>query len=202
MKIYDHTTRGVLFAGNALQSQKIPVYVGESLLKAPHATFVDRIVFADVEVQEGKICLTAQKSESDERALIFYSGSESKNIDTNDQVSYNMALQSAEMLYLNRTDEYGFYGCYWDRQYMVLAMEPGGYARISVKRITETTVGFWAGLFGARPATVVLTCDIEIGYDGNEVTIERGPQNRVVTAHPEVRQPTESPLGLIGWRWG
>lgn len=83
-----------------------------------------------------------------------------------------MIAARAEVLHLKRESEYGWYGMYSDVQRMALVIEPGGHALIKVKRIHKTKVGFWAGLFGAKSTAEEVLRHIEVGYDGNEITVQ------------------------------
>ncbi len=194
MKLYSHTTRGIPVAGNALSQYKVPMILTESLLKAPNATFVDRLVFADAVVEDDKIFLHAQASESDERALVFYSHREGCSWDAEENVSYDVSVNRAEVLHVKRENEYGYFGMYSDVQDMVLVIEPGGHTCLQVKRIFEYKAGFWAGLFGAKDKYEEVFRHIEVGYDGTEITVRTVLEQRREITRLNPVTPVARPL--------
>lgn len=193
MKCFHGNSRGISLAAKILRAFSLPVVFAESLLKQANSRFGDKLVFADAVKLDGKIVLSAQANEDDNRALIVFEYSSGQTDDDHGERFFDRThLHNATLIHDERCDDYHGLGVFSStRRVMLLAEEDGGAFFSTTSMITHQP-GFLARLRGAKQWTEEVTSTIQIRYDGENVFIYDIPNT---TRHVVDELPARG-----GWR--
>lgn len=178
MKCFQGNQRGIAISANTVASIQAPVLFAESLLKSATSRFGDRLVFADFEKRGEKVVLTAQADDDDKRAMVFYHFDHGTTEESNDKLEHATSLRSAQMLHSEVTDHYHGLGLTSQTRRVLLAIEPGGSAVLSMTRTVTHWPGLIGSLLGGREWSEDITSAVRLSYDGEQVTVENLPVER------------------------
>jgi len=195
MKCFSGSSRGIVPDKSWLSKLRVPVVYDESILRDPTATFLGKLVFADVEKRDGKIIFSAQQAD-DGVAIIDYGVLEGLGEDDlDDAITHDIVVSNATIIHSEESAQYLGFWTYCNTCNMVLTMEAGGSAVVTTKRIIKHSPGIFAWLGGSRKWTEEQLRVVRLSYDGNDVTVVEEPiHSRKI--EPEVRTPRTGWLAL------